>query len=121
MRKRFVGSAASHRGRALAWVSRAAAMVMLAILVAPARADDRPVKSRVPPVYPEMAKRLKISGEVVVRATVGADGKVSDVKAVTGHHMLTSAAEDAVRRWRFEPGEGSTTVDVQVNFAAAAQ
>jgi outer membrane biosynthesis protein TonB len=31
--------------------------------------------------------------------------------------MLAVAAEDAVRRWRFEPGPGVSTVEVSLNFA----
>jgi TonB family protein len=97
---------------------RAAALALIVSLALPARAgDDRAVKLRVPPVYPEIAKRMRISGEVKLEATVDADGKVKDVKAVSGNHMLELAAEDAVRQWRFVPGDGDTVVTVAVNFA----
>jgi len=33
--------------------------------------------------------------------------------------MLSSAAEDAVRKWKFEPGPGSFTVEVALTFALA--
>jgi TonB family protein len=86
----------------------------------PARAaDDRAVKQRVSPVYPEIAKRMKIGGEVKLLATVDATGKVTDVKTVSGNHMLSVAAEDAVRKWKFEPGAGESHVDVAVTFNAA--
>ena len=92
-----------------------AALVALAL---PARGGDtRAVKSRVPPVYPELAKRMRISGEVQVEATVDAQGKVKDVKPVSGNHMLEIAAEDAVRQWKFVPGDGDSVVTVSVNFA----
>ena len=66
---------------------QAAALVLLVGLALPARAgDDRAVKSRVAPVYPEIAKRLRIGGEVKLEATVDAQGKVKDVKAVSGNH-----------------------------------
>lgn len=98
----------------------AAVLALLFTLSLPARAgDDRAVKSRVAPVYPELAKRMKISGEVKVAATVDADGKVIDVKEVSGNHMLAVAAEDAVRKWKFEGGSGDATVVVAVNFALA--
>jgi TonB family protein len=93
-------------------------LALLLTLALPARAgDERAVKSRVAPVYPEIAKRMKISGEVKLEATVDAQGKVKDVKPVSGNHMLEVAAEDAVRQWRFEPGDGDATVVVAVNFA----
>lgn len=106
-----------------AWRRRAkrllqtAALALLVTLALPARgADNRAVKSRVPPVYPEIAKRMRIGGEVKLEATVDAQGKVKDVKPLSGNHMLEVAAEDAVRQWRFEPGDGDATVIVAVNF-----
>jgi TonB family protein len=98
-------------------VLHAAAVALLVALTLPLRAaDDRPVKSRVAPVYPEVAKRLKVSGEVKLEATVDAQGNVKDVKAISGNHMLEVAAESAVRQWKFAPGDGDSTVDVSVNF-----
>lgn len=99
---------------------QAAALALLVTLALPARAgDERAVRSRVSPVYPEIAKRLKVTGEVKLEAVVDAQGKVKDVKPVSGNHMLETAAEDAVRQWRFEPGDGDATVIVAVNFTLA--
>ncbi len=104
-------------GRAGIWSLRAAALGLLLSLALPARAgDERAVKTRVSPIYPEIAKRMKISGEVKLEVTVDADGKVKDAKAVSGNHVLGQAAEDAVRKWKFESGSGDTTVVVAVNF-----
>ena len=89
-------------------------------LAIPARAaDERAVKSRVPPVYPEIAKRMKISGMVTVEVKVDADGKVSEVKTLSGNHVLSAAAEEAVRHWKFEPGAGQSTISVSINFNLA--
>ena len=82
-------------------------------------ANERAVKSKVPPVYPELARRMKISGIVKVEATVDADGKVTGVKTLSGNSALQSAAEEAVRKWKFASGDGTTTVDVDVTFALA--
>jgi TonB family protein len=82
-------------------------------------ADERAIKSRVAPIYPEIAKRMKISGVVVIQATVEPDGKVSDAKAVSGNHALSPAAEEAVRKWRFAPADAQSTVTVEVTFALA--
>lgn len=94
-----------------------ATLALFVSLALPARAaDERPVKQRVAPVYPEIAKRMHIGGEVKLQATVDANGKVTEVKALSGNHMLSVAAEDAVRKWRFEPGAGESHVQVAVNF-----
>jgi TonB family protein len=101
------------RRRKLLWVAVAALGLLLAV---PGRAEERAVKSRVAPVYPELAKRMKITGTVKIEATVDAGGKVTDVKTMNGSHALASAAEDAVRKWRFAPGDGEAKVDVEVSF-----
>jgi len=95
-----------------------AALALLLALTFPAfAADARPVKSRVAPIYPEIAKRLRIEGLVRVEATVDPEGKVIDAKAVSGNHALSPAAEDAVRKWRFLPAPDQSTVTVDINFA----
>ncbi len=88
------------------------------ILSLPARAEDRHVQRRVPPVYPEIAKRMKIGGVVKISATVAADGTVTEAKAVSGNRMLVPAAEDAVKHWKFTPADSTSSVDVEVNFSA---
>jgi TonB family protein len=93
-----------------------AALAFLAVATVSAHATERAVKSRVAPVYPELAKRMRISGVVNVDATVDADGKVTDAKATTGNRLLESAAEDAVRKWKFEAGSGTDVVHVAINF-----
>ena len=65
----------------------------------------------------KIAKRMRIEGVVKLSVTVDAEGKVTDVKTVAGNHMLSIAAEDAVRKWKFESGTGSATVDVSMSFA----
>ena len=95
-----------------------AALALLSMMALPAHAGDgRAVKTRVAPVYPEIAKRMRIEGEVKLEATVNAEGNVTDVKEVSGNHVLALAAEDAVRKWKFESGSGDSTVIVAVNFA----
>ena len=99
---------------------QAAALALVVSLALPGRAaDERAVKSKSAPVYPELAKRMRISGVVKVEATVDPDGKVTDVKTISGNHALSLAAEDAVRKWKFVTGASTSTVDVDVNFAAA--
>lgn len=99
------------------------AMLLLAavaclLLALPAHADERRVEKRVPPVYPEIAKRMRISGVVHIEATVAADGSVTAAKATTGNKMLSPAAEDAVKRWKFVPADSQSTVGIDVNFEA---
>ena len=113
-----------HRHHGLGWVAfkllHGAALALILTVAMPARAaDERAVKSRVAPVYPEMARRMRIGGAVKLEANVDSQGKVTEVKAVSGNHMLAVAAEDAVRQWKFVPGSGDSSVSVEVNFAVS--
>ncbi len=103
----------------LALSFRAAAFAVLLVLAMPAFAADRAVKTRVNPLYPEIAKRMKITGAVKMEVTVAPDGKVTAVKTVEGNRMLSQAAEDAVHKWKFVPGDAEEIVTVDINFALA--
>jgi len=79
------------------------------------------VVHRVDPRYPPAALLQHIEGAVVLRAKIGKDGKVHDLKAVSGQSYLTQAAMEAVRQWRYEPYTlNGETVDmhtsITVNF-----
>ena len=71
------------------------------------------------PVYPELAKRMHIGGTVQIMATVAADGSVTDAEATTGNKMLTTAAEEAVKKWKFVAGDSQSTVNIAINFDMA--
>ncbi len=79
---------------------------------------------KVTPQYPPLAKEAHIQGTVVLHAVIGKDGAVKDLQVVSGHPMLTSAAVNAVKQWKYkpyflngQPVEIDTTI--QVNFKLA--
>lgn len=116
MRREF-GSGSRALEKAFAAPIRGFALALAVFLAVQAQAsEERAVKARVAPVYPEIARRLRIGGTVVVRAIVEPDGKVSDARTLTGNRMLSPAAEEAVRKWKFVVGQAASTVDVEVNF-----
>lgn len=97
---------------------KAGAVALILILSVPVLGGtERAVRSRIAPVYPEMAKRLHIEGLVKVEATVDGSGKVVDVKTLSGNHLLATAAEEAVKRWKFATGDGEEKVSVDVTFS----
>jgi protein TonB len=75
--------------------------------VAPLRVGGRistPTKIKdVKPEYPAMAQTARVTGAVVIEATIGEDGKVIDAKVVRSIPMLDQAALDAVRQWEYFP------------------
>lgn len=79
-------------------------------------AEDRKVKSSPPPEYPELAKRMNIRGVARVRITVAPDGTVKDVKELGGNPVLVDALTRAVKKWKYEPGEGTSLIEVKYDF-----
>ena len=61
------------------------------------------VLQRVNPMYPLHARSHGIGGEVILDATVAANGSVHKVTVISGPATLTDAAITAVRQWRFSP------------------
>ncbi len=74
---------------------------------------------KVTPMYPALARQARIQGTVVLQALIGRDGAIQNLHVVSGHPLLTGAALDAVKQWRYkpyylngEPVEVDTTVNV---------
>ena len=105
-----------HIGKAIRKMGVVCIWTLLGTLAVTGRADQRAVKTRVAPIYPEIAKRLRVTGVVKLAVSVNADGKVTDVKTVSGNHMLSTAAEDAVYKWKFVPASAESTEDLDINF-----
>ncbi|MGA7992945.1 MAG: energy transducer TonB, partial [Thermoanaerobaculia bacterium] len=60
--------------------------------------------TRVDPQYPPQARRLNLSGDVVLRAVVEASGSIGRVDVVTSAPFgMTEAAVEAVRKWTYRP------------------
>jgi len=57
----------------------------------------------VPPVYPPEAGRKRVEGTVILLAVIGTDGAVKEVQVESGPSLLTQAAIDAVKQWRYKP------------------
>lgn len=76
----------------------------------------RHAKSKVQPAYPELARKMNITGTVKVEVVVAPNGSVKDAKVVGGHPLLGNAALDAVRKWRFEAAAAESTGMVLFKF-----
>jgi TonB family protein len=59
--------------------------------------------TRVPPDYPEEARRAHVDGVVLIHALVDREGRVRDARVVKSIPMLDEAAEKAVRQYVFKP------------------
>ncbi|HUA17002.1 MAG TPA: TonB family protein [Verrucomicrobiae bacterium] len=71
--------------------------------------------------YPLLAPQMKVQGSVVLQAIISADGNIEDLRVLAGPPILTDAAQQAVRQWRFKPvlekGQPvETQAKITVNF-----
>ncbi len=76
----------------------------------------RRVKSKVQAVYPELARKMNLTGTVKVAVVVAPNGTVKEAKVVGGHPVLANAALEAVRKWRFETAAGESSGIVDFKF-----
>ena len=91
--------------------------VTLQPLPAVAQGDlTRKTKTRVSPAYPELARRMNITGTVKVLVVVSANGALKDTKVVGGNPLLVNAAMDALKKWKFEPADAESSGTVEFKF-----
>lgn len=77
----------------------------------------RKVKSKVAPAYPELAKRMNVTGRVKIEVIITPDGKVKSTRALGGHPLLVQACVDAVKEWKFVAAPEETTQVVEFEFS----
>ncbi|HMD08185.1 MAG TPA: energy transducer TonB [Candidatus Acidoferrum sp.] len=79
----------------------------------------RKVKSKVSPAYPELAKRMSVTGKVKIEVVITPDGRVKSTRVIGGHPLLVQACQDAVKEWKFAPAPEETTQIVEFEFSSA--
>src|SRR6202789_1500682 len=72
--------------------------------------------------YPLLGHHMRAPGSAVLQAVVGADGIIENLRVLSGPAVLTTAAQQAVRQWRFKPylqnGQPvETKARITVNFS----
>jgi TonB family protein len=93
----------------------------LCAITAFAAPTHRAIVSRIAPTYPELARRMHVSGKVILLVAIDPEGKVTGTKVESGHALLAPAAQDAVSRWRFSPNPEASESEIEVNFTADGQ
>lgn len=78
--------------------------------------NSRRVVRKLVPSYPELAKKMNLSGTVKVLATVAPDGTVRSVEAMGGSPVLIKAAEDSLYKWKFASAAVETKEVIELRF-----
>jgi len=75
---------------------------------------------RVQPVYPALARQIRVQGVVTLEAIIGTDGTIQRLRVLTGHPLLIPSAVQAVQQWMYSPTvlngkavDVKTTIDVR--------
>ncbi len=58
---------------------------------------------RVDPVFPPLAIRMRVAGTVRLEGVIGTDGRIRELRVISGHPLLVQSAVDAVRQWLYRP------------------
>jgi protein TonB len=58
---------------------------------------------QVMPVYPQLAKNIRVSGVVHLVGIIGKDGTIRNLQLISGHPLLAKAALEAVSQWIYRP------------------
>jgi TonB family protein len=72
--------------------------------------------------YPLLAQHMNVQGSVVLQAIISTTGIVEELRVLSGPAILATAAQQAVREWRFKPvvqnGQAvETKARITVNFS----
>src|ERR1700738_2085149 len=79
--------------------------------------SKRKVKTKVAPTYPELARRMNVTGKVKIEVIITPDGRVKSARALGGHPLLVQACLDALKEWKFvaAPEESMQVVEFEFN------
>jgi TonB family protein len=58
-----------------------------------------------------------LAGKVKIETAISADGHVTSTKVLGGNPVLASSAQDAIKKWRFEPAPKDTVEVIEVDFS----
>lgn len=78
--------------------------------------STRRVVHKLVPNYPELAKKMNLTGTVKVLATVAPDGTVRSVEAIGGSPVLIKATEDSLYKWKFASAAVETKEVIELHF-----
>ena len=105
------------------WRKAAASLVAIGLMAVAGFAqsstgDDgkRKIKSKTSPVYPELARRMNVSGKVRIEIIITPDGRVRSTRVVGGHPLLVQACQDSLKDWKYFPAPEESTQIVECEF-----
>jgi TonB family protein len=68
------------------------------------------------PVYPELAKRMHLTGTVKVLIIVGPDGQIKSADFQGGHPVLIDAVRTVLKEWKYAPAGYESSILLEFKF-----
>jgi protein TonB len=92
-------------------------LMAMSVPVFPAFSQEarKPISRPAPP-YPDVARRLQLSGTVKVQVVIAADGQIKETKIIGGHPLFVNTVEETLKKWRYAPSNSDTTVQLEFDF-----
>jgi TonB family protein len=78
--------------------------------------SGRKVVNNPEPVYPELAKRMHLTGVVKVLVTIGPEGQIKNMEFQGGHPVLIDAVQTALKQWKFAPASSESKAVLEFKF-----
>jgi protein TonB len=100
------------------FAAAAGSLLVLSFAAAQTVNDEgkRKLKTKSGVTYPELARRMNISGKVRIEVVIAPDGRVRSARVVGGHPVLVQSCLEAVKDWKYEPASEETTQIVEFEF-----
>ena len=76
----------------------------------------RKIMSQIPPSYPELARKMQMTGTVKIKVVIATTGRLKTAQVMGGSPVLAKAAMDALDKWRWSPDPHETTELIQLDF-----
>jgi TonB family protein len=76
----------------------------------------RKVISNPEPVYPELAKKMHLTGVVKVSVVIGPEGQIKSMEFQGGHPVLIDAVQAALKQWKFAPASSESKALLEFRF-----
>ena len=91
-------------------------IALAAASVSSSEDGGRQVVNRIEPVYPELARRMNLSGTVKVRVLVTRGGDIRSAEPLGGSPVFIDTVLDAIEKWKFAPAANENTVVLKFSF-----
>ncbi len=78
--------------------------------------SKRKIKTKTAPVYPDLARRMNVTGKVKLEVVIAPDGHVKSTRVIGGHPLLVQPCQDAVKEWKFVSAPEETTQIIECDF-----